>query len=77
MVTIAPEEAGKRFEELLRRAENGEIVSIERDGRVVARIVPVSQHERVDKLMQRLNELRASMPSLGAPIKDLIDEGRR
>lgn len=40
MTTVSVQEASAKLEDLLRRVEQGEEIAIERDGAVVARLVP-------------------------------------
>lgn len=79
MVSFAHDEARRRFDELLRRAEQGEVVVIERDGCVVARIVPgqAPYSERVKKLLDEIEAIRTSAAPLGQSPENAIREGRR
>lgn len=76
------DDAGTRFPELLARAEGGETITIRRDGRAVARLVPVKHHKTLEERRAAhetyLAWVQAHGPTLGPDltIKQLIDEGR-
>jgi prevent-host-death family protein len=63
---------------LLRRVERGEQFIITKYGRAVARLVPVphATPERRREAIGRLKEF-AKGRTLGVPVKQLINEGRR
>lgn len=68
------------FADLVARAEQGEEIHIERDGSVVARLVPVAPRahdEAIAAACRRMDEL-AEQATLGdLSIRELIDDGRR
>jgi prevent-host-death family protein len=63
---------------LLDRVEHGEQFTITRHGRAIARLIPVkrSDQERRREAIARLLVFRKGR-TLGVPIKQLIEEGRR
>jgi prevent-host-death family protein len=71
-------EAKTRLTALLDRVEHGEQFTITKHGRPIARLVPVkrSDQERRREAIARLLVFRKGR-TLGAPIKQLIEEGRR
>ena len=83
MHTVGSYEAKTHLPQLLERVENGEIITITRHGRPVARLVPaVVATPRPDVVaaiaaMQAFQEKDG--PTLGGKLttRDLIDEGRR
>ena len=80
---FAAADAAARFSELLDRAEAGEEISIQRDGRTVARLGParpaMSVAERLRAHEDWIAYRKAHHITLGPDltIKDLINEGRR
>jgi prevent-host-death family protein len=76
-------DAKARFSELLARVEAGEIITIRRHGRIVAKMVPakptLSQAERREKLEAFFAWRKEHGPRLqpGDDIKAWINEGRR
>lgn len=75
---IGAYEAKTHFSELLDRAERGEAITITKHGRPVAQLVPVdnSTLRRRGEAVERLKQF-AKGRTLGVPIKQLIEEGRR
>lgn len=80
--TMASDEAGKHFAEIIERVSAGEEFTITEGGTPVARLVPiakktaVSSEERKATVEAILREAKGR--SLGGlKIKDLINEGRR
>jgi len=71
-------EAKTHLTALLDRVEHGEQITITKHGRPVARLVPVkrSDQERRREAIARLLAFRKGR-TLGVPIKQLIEEGRR
>ena len=62
MTTIGAREANRSFSKILREAENGKTVTITRNGRPVARLVPVIRkpelsHEEREASRERLLKL--------------------
>jgi len=67
------------FSEIVGRAERGDTVAIEREGKVVARLVPAIDEERrvrIAEALRRMEERRRRMPKGNIDFKELIDEGR-
>ncbi|MHB1560118.1 MAG: type II toxin-antitoxin system Phd/YefM family antitoxin [Isosphaeraceae bacterium] len=83
MRTVGSYEAKTHLPQLLERVEHGEIITITRHGKPVARLVPaVASTPRPDVVaaiaaMQTFQDEEG--PTLGdrLTIRDLIDEGRR
>lgn len=71
-------QAKTHFPELLVKVETGEEVTITRHGKAVARLLPVDPVLKPD-LHEIINELRQFHKGryAGAPISELIVEGRR
>jgi prevent-host-death family protein len=71
-------EAKTHLTALLDRVEHGEQFTITKHGRPVARLIPIkrSDEERRREAIARLLEFRKGR-TLGAPAKQLIEEGRR
>jgi antitoxin (DNA-binding transcriptional repressor) of toxin-antitoxin stability system len=78
MIYVDVENARERFEELIGLAEAGETVAILRDGMVVASLIAAHKNDpaRVRQLLDRIDELRSTMPALNQPFKKMIEEGR-
>jgi prevent-host-death family protein len=71
-------DAKTQLPRLLDAVERGEIVTITRHGRPVAKLVPVKGTQRsVEEAIEALREFRKRHPLRGLKIKDLIEEGRR
>jgi len=75
---IGAYKAKTQFSALLERAERGEQITITKHGRPVARLVPIANAdlERRRAAIARIKELRKGL-TLGVPVKQLIEEGRR
>jgi prevent-host-death family protein len=75
---IGAYEAKTHFPALLDRVARGEQFIITRHGRPIARLVPVGRtgSDRRREAVERLR-LFADRHSLGVPVKELINEGRR
>lgn len=76
---IGSYEAKTHLPRLLDEVEAGASYTITKHGRPVARLVPIRGGKRApEEVLKSFEELRAIMPrDLGAPIKELIEEGRR
>jgi prevent-host-death family protein len=63
---------------LLERVARGEQIVITKHGRPIARLVPIGNNdvERRRAAITRIKELRKGV-TLGVPVKQLIEEGRR
>ena len=84
MREVQSSDAAAQFEELLDKVERGEIVTIIRRGRTVARIVPEPPHppkrtrEEITAALERIVALRKRMPHM--TVEELLsarDEGRK
>lgn len=77
--TIGAGEAAARFPELLELVGGGEEVTITKNGRPVAKLVPIrktsTQAERADAI-RRWTEARKDILPLGMNVRDLVSEGR-
>jgi prevent-host-death family protein len=78
MTTVGSYEAKTKLPELLRRVEKGEKITITHRGRPVAMLTPVEDEALAKRIeaIERLKEFGKGK-SLGMPIKDAIEEGRR
>lgn len=79
MKTIRAEVAKTQFDELLKDAENGEIVILTRQGQPVAQLGPVN--DEISDAVAAMEEIhrfrRTFRPMLdGITIRELIEEGR-
>ncbi len=79
MKAVGLSEARTHFYELLRRAENGERITITRRGVPVAvlRSVNPDDREQTAEAIQRIAELGRGKTASGMSIRGMIDEGRR
>jgi len=75
---IGAYEAKTHFSALLERVARGEQVVITKHGRPIARLVPIDRTgpDQRREAVERLREF-AKGRTLGVPIKQLIEEGRR
>jgi prevent-host-death family protein len=79
-IVVGSFEAKTRLSALLERVEKGEVVTITRRGRPVARLVPVTQEEdatRATRAVARLRALRQGATLGGLDWRTLRDAGRR
>ncbi|MCC7365224.1 MAG: type II toxin-antitoxin system prevent-host-death family antitoxin [Dehalococcoidia bacterium] len=75
---VAVEDAAARFAELLAAVEGGERVTITRDGRAVARLVPSREPARTPaEAAEELLEMRAEHRMSREEILEVVQEGRR
>lgn len=83
MITVGSFEAKTKLAELLDKVEEGEIVTITRRGKPVARLMPVSLGDREARMQALIDEIvrtrkgkdRGAKP--GTTISELIKAGRR
>jgi prevent-host-death family protein len=82
MLNIDTKDAQNRFAELLERAAAGEAIVITKDGREIARLVPIASRTASEPAkrdlgaaIQRWRDRRGEL-SLGVPLKQAINEGR-
>jgi prevent-host-death family protein len=89
-VDIVRSEAEIGIAELLDRVERGEEITVTRDGRPVARIMPVprqvtlaaadpdeERRARMDEAIRKIKAAREGLTPGGLSIREMIDEGRR
>ncbi|HTB42110.1 MAG TPA: type II toxin-antitoxin system prevent-host-death family antitoxin [Acetobacteraceae bacterium] len=78
-VIVGAFDAKTRLSELLGRVERGEIVTITRRGRPIARLVPIEAgaQDRAAEAITRLRALRRSTTLGGLDWRELRDAGRR
>jgi prevent-host-death family protein len=79
MKTIGIFKAMTRLSTLLEEVERGEVVTITRHGRAVARLVPVRavSRRRLEETVARLKAFRKGRRLGDLSAKALIEEGRR
>jgi prevent-host-death family protein len=83
MITVGSFEAKTKLAELLDKVEAGEIVTITRHGKAVAKLVPVNgaddqqrRRQAIEEIMRwRVGKDRGAKP--GSTIPELIKAGRR
>jgi len=83
MITVGSFEAKTKLAELLDKVEAGEIVTITRRGKAVAKLVPANGADQQEKRRQAIEEImrwrvgkdRGAKP--GSTIPELIKAGRR
>ena len=77
MSTVGAYEAKTHLPRLLEEVRDGGTVTITKHGRPVARLVGIrGTSPAEDDLVARFAEARAGL-TLGMPVRDAIDEGRR
>jgi len=79
-IVVGAFDAKTRLSALLEQVEKGEVVTITRRGRPVARLVPISEttaNERAAQAVARLRTLRRGTTLAGLDWRELRDEGRR
>lgn len=80
MATIGPYEAKIHLPALLKRVEAGERITITRNGRPIAQMVPISEGEGIsaaDAIDELLAAGRGRRLNEGLTVRDLIEDGRR
>ena len=79
MVALTVHEAAQRFHELIERVANGEAVTIERDGRPIARITPTEAAETSspDEEQARVDAAVASLRAVAREQHATMDEIRQ
>lgn len=80
MSTVGTFEAKTHLSELLDRVANGDEITITRNGKPIARLVPVEPTTASDRreLARRIDKARRGVTlGPGLSIRKLIDEGRR
>jgi prevent-host-death family protein len=78
-VVVGAFDAKTRLSELLGRVERGEVVTITRRGRPIARLVPIEagDQDRAAEAITRLRALRRGTTLGGLDWRELRDTGRR
>ena len=80
MQEVGSYEAKTHLPQLLDRVEQGELITITRHGKPVARLVPVQEYDRqmIADVVQEIRQLRKGH-RLGSDltVRQLIEEGRR
>lgn len=72
--------SGEEFQDVLTRVERGEEVTLMREGRPVARLVPIPpplDRKNAKAAADGLREMSKGVRLNGITIRELIDEGRR
>ena len=83
MLTVGSFEAKTKLAELLDKVEGGEVVTITRRGKAVARLVPAKSDEGVAAMRKVVEEIkrnrvgRGKHAGPGTSIAELIKAGRR
>jgi prevent-host-death family protein len=80
MVRVGAFEAKTHFAALLDRVQKGERITITRNGRPAAILIPVSEEKPKlthDEIMARMRAIRACTKSDTMTVKEMINEGRR
>jgi prevent-host-death family protein len=72
-------EAKTNLSRLLDRVAKGEHSTITRNGTAVAILVPATSQPRLsaEEITERFRKLRATIPSGGPSVRELVKEGRR
>lgn len=80
MSTVGTFEAKTHLSELLDRVANGDEITITRNGKPIARLVPIDAARAADRreLARRIDKARRGVKlGPGLTLRKLIDEGRR
>lgn len=83
MITVGSFEAKTKLAELLDKVEDGEVVTITRRGKAVARLVPAQSDEGAAAMRKVVEEIKRNRIGRGKPagpgtsITELIKAGRR
>ena len=83
MITVGSFEAKTKLAELLDKVEDGEVVTITRRGREVARLVPARSTASAEELRKAVDDIkrnrvgRGKRAGPGTSIAELIKAGRR
>jgi len=83
MITVGSFEAKTKLAELLDKVEDGEVVTITRRGKAVARLVPARSEEGAAQVRQVVENIKRNRVGRGKPagpgttIAELIKAGRR
>lgn len=83
MITVGSFEAKTKLAELLDKVEDGEVITITRRGKAVARLVPARSEEGAAQVRQVVKDIKRNRVGRGKPagpgttIAELIKAGRR
>jgi prevent-host-death family protein len=78
MKQVGVYEAKTQLPRLLDSVERGEVITITRHGKPIARLVPVRPNRKtVVEAVERMRAFRQQHSLDGITIRDLIEEGRR
>jgi prevent-host-death family protein len=83
MITVGSFEAKTKLAELLDKVENGEVVTITRRGKAVARLVPAHSEEGAEQMRRVVEQIKRNRVGRGKPagpgttIAELIKAGRK
>lgn len=83
MITVGSFEAKTKLAELLDKVEDGEVVTITRRGKAVARLVPAQSEEGAEQMRRVVDEIkrnrvgRGKAAGPGTTIAELIKAGRK
>ena len=78
MLTVGSYEAKTHLARLLEQVEHGEVVTITKHGREIARLVPVANRPAAaGDVIDELRVARAGVRRGRVSVRKLIDEGRR
>ena len=83
VLTVGSFEAKTKLAELLDKVESGEVVTITRRGKAVARLVPATSEEGAEQLRRVVEEIKRNRVGRGKPagpgttISELIRAGRK
>ena len=83
MITVGSFEAKTKLAELLDKVEDGEVVTITRRGKAVARLVPARSEEGAEQMRRVVEEIKRNRVGRGKPagpgttIAELIKAGRK
>lgn len=83
MITVGSFEAKTKLAELLDKVEDGEVITITRRGKAVARLVPARSEEGAAQVREVVESIKRNRVGRGKPagpgstIAELIKAGRR
>ena len=78
MHTVGAYEAKTHLPKILNKVDNGEEYIITRNGKPVAKLVPISKRDKklIEEAIEGLNRISKEHTLDGLSIKEMIDEGR-
>jgi len=83
VITVGSFEAKTKLAELLDKVEDGEVVTITRRGKAVARLVPAKSEEGTEQMRRVVEEIKRNRVGRGKParpgttIAELVKAGRK